>query len=141
MKQSITYGMEKTGMSFVELNCEGKHMLFLLDTGSSENHLVAYTYTYFKEHFPDVIADLMTETPVFTVGVNGEFESRACSFSFTIDNHPYKEPFLIIPHPEIFANFSEQLGLPVGGILGSRFLRKYGIIIDYQQNIVYTNRF
>ena len=138
MKQSIAHGIEKTGLPFIKLNCQGKQVLFLLDTGSTENHLMAYTYLYFKEHFPDAIADLTTEKPVVTAGVNGEFESRACSFGFNIDNHSYKEPFLIIPHPEVFAIFSEQLSVPVGGILGGRFLRKYGIIIDYQKNVVYT---
>ena len=138
MKQSIAYGMEKTGMPFIVLNCEGKQMLFLLDTGSSENHLMAYTYVYFKEHFPEVIADKTTETPIVTSGVSGTFESKACSFCFAIESHPYKELFLIMPHQQVFANFSEQLGVPVGGILGSRFLRKYGIIIDYKKKVVYT---
>ena len=138
MKQSIAYGMEKIGAPCVVVNCKGQELYFLIDTGSSENQLLDYTYVFFTECYDDVIKE---EGGCFvTTGLGGSVESKKYSFAFSIGRTQFVEPFMVLPNTHIFASLSERLGEPLAGILGSRFLRNNGIVVDYADNSLYSKR-
>lgn len=138
MKQSIAFGIEKIGAPCVVVNCKGQELYFLIDTGSSENHLVEYTYKFFMEYYDDVIKE--EEGSFVTKGVAGSIESKKCSIAFSIGRSQYVDSFVILPNSEVFVGLSERMGEPLAGILGGRFLKKNGIVIDYGSQCVYTKR-
>lgn len=138
MKQSIAFGIEKIGAPCVIVNCKGQDLYFLIDTGSSENHLVEYTYKFFTENYDDVIKD--EEGNFVTRGVSGSVECKKCSFSFFIGRAQLEDSFVLLPNSEVFIGLSERMGEPLAGILGGRFLKKNGIVIDYGSQCVYTKR-
>lgn len=138
MKQSIAYGMEKLGIPFVIVECKGQIMYFMIDSGSSHNHLLQYAYDFFVQHFEDVIQD--SEGSVYSVGLCGGVNGKVCSFSFFIDRTMYEEEFVLLPNSEVFENMSQVLGGPICGILGSRFLKRNNIVIDYGSQCLYTKR-
>ena len=138
MKQSIAFGIEKIGAPCVIVKCNGQDLFFLIDTGSSENHLVEYTHLFFTKYFDDVIKE--EEGSVVTKGVAGSIESKKCSFAFSIGRTQYEDSFVILPNSEVFIGLSERMGEPLAGILGGRFLKKNGIVIDYGSQCVYTKR-
>ncbi len=140
MKQSIAYGMEKAKAPFIILSCEGHDFYFLIDTGSTDNHLIAYGYEYLKKYFPNSLSDMQKDTSYSTAGVGGEFECVTCEFSFDLGTERHKDVFGILPSSEVFFRISQLLDSPVCGILGNKFLAEHGIVIDYGSQMIYTKR-
>ena len=135
MKQSIAFGLEKIGAPCVLVNCKGVGLYFLIDTGSTENHLLSYTYQYFTECFDDVIKD---SDGSFTItGLGGSVSSKRCTFSFFIDETPCEDSFVVLPNTQVFADLSKKLDEPIAGILGGRFLQKNNVVIDYGKQLVH----
>ena len=140
MKQSIAYGMEKANAPFIILSCEGHDFYFLIDTGSTENHLISYGYEYLKQFFPNHLAEGPKDTSYSTAGLGGEFECIACEFSFDLCGERQKDLFTILPSSAVFVQISKLLDNPVCGILGNKFLAEHGIVIDYGSQMIYTKR-
>ena len=138
MKQSTAYGMEKIGAPCVVAHCKGENFYFLIDTGSSDNHLVAYAYQFFKETFDGVIFD--EEGVSTTTGLGGSFECKKCSFSFFIGRTRFEDTFVLLPNQEVFGRLSEKMDGPIVGILGGKFLKENHIVIDYANGCLYTKR-
>lgn len=138
MKQSIAYGIEKINVPCIVAHCKDEEFYFLIDTGASENHLIAYAYHYFKESFDDVIID--AEGMSTTTGLGGSFESKKCSFSFSIGRTWFEDTFVLIPNQKVFGRLSEKMDGPIVGILGGKFLKENHIVIDYANNSLYTKR-
>lgn len=138
MKQSTAYGMEKIGAPCVVVNCKGQKLYFLIDTGSTENHLLDYTHKFFTEYYDDVIQE--EKGDFVTAGVGGCVECKKCSFAFIIGRTSFEDSFVVLPNSQIFASLSEKLDEPLAGILGCRFLKNNGIVVDYANNSLYTKR-
>lgn len=138
MKQSIAFGIEKIGAPCVIVNCKGQDLYFLIDTGSSENHLVEYTYKFFTECYDDVIKD--EEGNYVTRGVSGSVECKKCSFTFSIGRARLEDSFVVLPNTQVFVGISERLGEPLAGILGGQFLKNHGVVIDYGRQCMYMKR-
>jgi hypothetical protein len=138
MKQSIAYGMEKIGAPCVVVKCEGVSMYFLIDTGSTENHLLDYTYKILTKHFAGAIQD--EEGSFVTSGVGGSVECKKCTFAFSIGHTRFEDFFVVLPNSQVFIDLSKKLDEPLAGILGGRFLKNNGIVIDYANNCLYTKR-
>ena len=137
MKQSIAYGIEKLGVPCVVVRSKEQNLYFLIDTGSTANHLIEYTYLYFKQ-FDDVIED--SEKSFTTTGLGGSAKTRICSFKFSIGRTPIEDDFVLLPNSQVFENMSKGLGEPIAGILGGKFLKKNHIVIDYENKCLYTKR-
>ena len=138
MKQSIAYGIEKIGVPCIVVYCKDVYLYFLIDTGSSENQMLDYTYNIFTKCFDDVIQE--KGGSFVTTGLGGSVESKKYSFAFSIGRTRFEESFMVLPNSQVFVSFSERLGEPLAGILGGRFLKNNGIVIDYGSQCVYTKR-
>lgn len=138
MKQSIALGIEKIGAPCIVVNCKDVYLYFLIDTGSSENQLLDYTYKIFTKCFDDVIQE--KGGSFVTTGLGGSVESKKYSFAFSIGRTRFEESFMVLPNSQVFVSLSERLGEPLAGILGSSFLRNNGIVVDYANNCLYTKR-
>ena len=97
-----------------------------------------YTYKFFTEYYDDVIKD--EEGNFVTRSVSGSVECKKCSFTFSIGRVQLEDSFVVLPKTQVFVGLSERMGVPLAGILGGRFLKKNGIVIDYGSQCVYTKR-
>lgn len=138
MKQSIVYGFEKARAPFLVLSCDGLDMYFLVDTGSTDNHLLSGSYEFLKEVFPDHFSEKPADTIYSTAGIGCVLDTMAYEFSFDLSDQRYKEYFSILPTSEAFIRISTLLGKPVWGVLGCGFLRKHHIVIDYGDLVIYN---
>lgn len=138
MKQSIAYGIEKINVPCIVAHCKDEEFYFLIDTGSSDNHLIAYAYQFFKETFDGVIMNV--DGVSTTTGLGGSFESKKCSFSFSIGKTQFEDTFVLLPNQKVFGRLSEKMDGPIVGILGGKFLKENHIVIDYAGNCLYTKR-
>ncbi len=138
MKQSFALGMEKIGTPCINININGIVFCFLIDTGSSENHLIDYTYQFLTQYFGDVITE--EKGDCITSGLGGSYKCKRCSFEFTIGRTKYEDSFVALPNSEMFFTLSDKLGATIAGILGGRFLKKNHIVIDYDNNCLYSKR-
>ena len=138
MKQSIAYGIEKLGIPCAFVRCKGKELCFMIDTGATDNHILDVVYAYFTQHYNDVIQDI---EEVFTaVGLGGGVDCKTCSLGFSLGRTKFRDEFAVLPNPEVFECMSQVLGKPVVGILGGKFLKDNGIVIDYASKCIYSKR-
>jgi hypothetical protein len=138
MKQSIAYGIEKIGVPCVIVRCKGEDLFFIIDTGSTDNLLVEFAYDCLAKSYEDVIKD--TNETVKVTGVGGVCKGKRFSFSFSIGRMHFNELFSVLPNSDIYIRLSKKLGKPMCGVLGSKFLKEHQVIIDYGNQLVYTNR-
>jgi hypothetical protein len=75
-----------------------------------------------------------------TTGLGGSFESKKCSFSFSIGRAQFEDTFVLLPNQEIFVHLSEKMDGAIVGILGGKFLKENHIVIDYANGCLYTKR-
>ena len=140
MKQPFYYGLTKTSMPIVSLSCKGISLLFLIDTGSASNHLLAPIHDYFKENYNDVVKDSKSGQTVTVTGITGAVECGISKFNFRIGRTDFTDIFLIMPTGTVLDEFSKQLDAPICGILGSQFLYSNGIVLDYGKHCMYSKR-
>ncbi len=138
MKQSIACGIEKISVPCIVAHCKDEDFFFMIDSGSSDNHLIEYAYQFFKETFDGVIMDV--DGVSTTTGLGGSFESKKCSFSFSIGRAQFEDTFVLLPNQEIFVHLSEKMDGAIVGILGGKFLIENHIVIDYANGCLYTKR-
>ena len=136
MKQSIALGIEKIGVPCIVVRCNGEDLYFIIDTGSTENCLVEYVYEYFTQYHEDVIKD--ADDTMNITGVAGVCECKKCSFKISIGSEQFEETFSVLPNSDVYQRLSHKLGEPMCGLLGNKFLKKNNIVIDYENQCVYT---
>ena len=72
-------------------------------------------------------------------GVGGTVEIQACSFSFKCNGEEYKADFLINDFSDAFTSILEASGIQLHGMLGTDFLQKNNIILDFQNFVAYNS--
>lgn len=140
MKQTFFYGLTKINMPIVALSCKGIPLLFLIDTGSASNHLLAPVHDYFKENYNDVVKDSKSGQTVTVTGITGAVECGISKFNFKIGRTDYTDIFLIMPTGTVLDEFSKQLDAPLCGILGGQFLCQNNVVLDYGNNCMYSKK-
>ena len=138
MKQSIENGLQKAGLPIISIKCNDYDLYFLIDTGATENHLLDYAYRAISAKTGDPIKD--SPKIVITTGMDGiKHELKVCYLKFNIDENVFNEEFVVTPNSVTFKRISDSLGEPLCGIIGTTFLRKHRIIVDYDERCIWTN--
>lgn len=131
MEISFKQALDEIGLPIVTLNIEGDGYFFLIDTGSRENHLLDYSQKHFLEHYKDSINEL--DISVEVRGLGGGFKGCLCQLNFSIGQIVFCETFATIPNTTVFQGISQRLDEPICGILGSRFLKDAGCMLDFEK--------
>lgn len=118
----------KTRNPFISVRLKnGREVIMLVDTGSSDNHLFEQVYEENKE--------LFTSTGKFnTIRSISEQVQKAeiVQGCFYLGDRGYKTDFQLAPK-EAGQNLSQFVGFQIGGIIGSSFMLACGWVIDYNK--------
>lgn len=109
-----------------------KDIVFLLDTGSDNNVINKGALDY-VEHEMLEGGDTTTLS-----GVNGTTEVEHCSIKFSCEDDTYKADFLVADLNEAFNTIKKGHCITIHGILGSNFLRKHNVVLDFNNLTAYS---
>lgn len=107
-------------------------VVLLVDTGSSENIMFRYTYNQIKEDLKPLggTSSLLDMDGKYT-------EANYTEWGLTLCGNLYKMRFLVKEADTVSDMFVTDLGFPVAGVIGSRFMAEHSWMIDYaHQEIV-----
>lgn len=110
---------------------DGKKLNFLLDSGSDKNVLDSRILKEVK--YENVEGESVNLT-----GVGGVTQVNTCKVAFTCDTKEYTEEFLITDLSEAFGLIEQEHCITLHGIIGSTFMRKNNIVMDFQNLVAYT---
>ncbi len=127
MDYSIIYGLDKTRLPVIPVEVEGKHLCFIIDTGSTCSLIDSNVKEYFKEII----------TPVGNHNINGidgiEHKVDVITLPFSFEGQLYNPKFCVKPLLEAFKDMEVENGIQVHGILGTDFLIEHKWIIDFNK--------
>lgn len=108
---------------------------FLLDSGADRNSIDSRMLDKLQHSAAE------DNSTITLTGVGGTVEVKNCSLSFkTIgEDKEYTADFLIADLQQPFDQLFEAHGIQLHGILGSKFMRKYHIVLDFQNLAAYSS--
>lgn len=108
---------------------------FLLDSGADRNSI--------DSRMLDSLQHTAAEdnSTITLTGVGGTVDVKNCSLTFKTmeEDKEYTADFLIADLQEPFDQLFQAHGIQLHGILGSKFMRKHHIILDFQNLAAYTS--
>lgn len=125
-----------TGLPFVRV-AEGcfEGLVFLIDTGSNDNIIFGFACKELKDMLVAV------EATSCMYGIDGkkiDVSHTKGKFSFCGQEHEME--FLVREDDDAAKHLSEDMGFPVAGIIGTKFMVEHGWMIDFaHQEIVIPN--
>lgn len=124
------------GMPFI-LITEGEFagLVFLIDTGSNDNIIFGYTHKELKDKLVDI------EGTSSLYGIDGkEIIASHTSGKFSFCGKEHEMVFLVREDDEAAMLLSKDMGFPITGIIGTKFMVEHGWMIDFtHQEIVIPN--
>ena len=124
------------GMPFI-LITEGEFagLVFLIDTGSNDNIMFGYVHKELKDMF---MAEEGTSTLYGIDGKKTDVSHTRGKLSFGGKEHDMR--FLVREDDTAFLQLTNDVGFPVAGIIGTRFMVEHGWVLDFaHQEIVIPN--
>ena len=119
---------------FIRCRIFNEEVYLLVDTGSNQNLL---DKSFFDKQKYD--GQIIKVSDRMMTG-NGEVEnSESIKTAIVIDNRNYPVQMVLVDYAEVFAVFESFLGEKPAGILGTDFLVKYGIILDFGNWCMWKN--
>lgn len=121
------------GLPFIRIQ-EGEFegLVFMIDTGSNDNILFGYAYQQLK----DMMAPVEGQSSLY--GIDGKptnVDLASGKFSFFGKEHDMV--FLIREDDEAGKLLSQEMGFPICGIIGTKFMLEHNWIINFaKQEIV-----
>ena len=110
---------------------DGKKLNFLLDSGSDKNVLDSRI-------LKEVKYENVEGGNVNLTGVGGVTQVNTCKVAFSCDEKEYTEEFLVTDLSEAFGLIEQEHCITLHGIIGSTFMRKNNIVMDFQNLVAYT---
>lgn len=132
---SFRQGFTSPNVPLVTVQQGDKELIFLLDSGSEHNvidksALKGIEHTVLKD-------DSMPNT---LSGVGGVMEVGACTITFKCSDKEYTENFLVNDLSEALKMLKNTTGVIMHGIIGSQFMMKNKIVLDYQNLMAYSKK-
>ena len=121
------------GLPFIRID-EGdfEGLVMLIDTGANDNSIFGFAYRQIEELFEPI------EGQRNVYGINGNPIVVNCirgRFSFC--GKEYEMNFLLNEEDSAFIQLSQEMGFPISGIIGSKFLAEHGWMLDFgKQEVV-----
>ena len=117
----------ETGLPLIRIE-EGdfEGIVMLIDTGSNDNIIFGYAY----HQLEDLMKPLEVQSELF--GIDGKPTTLNCvSGVFTFCEKEYEMPFLLREDDKAIVMLSQQVGFPISGIIGTKFMAEHDWIIDF----------
>lgn len=124
------------GLPFIMIQeGEFKDLIFMIDTGSNDNILFGYAYQQLK----DMMAPIEGQNALY--GIEGKPTLvNLASGKLTLFGKEHNMVFLIREDDEVAKLLSQDMGFPICGILGTKFMLEHNWIINFaKQEIVIDN--
>ena len=120
------------GLPFIRV-AEGcfKGLVFLIDTGSNDNIMFGYAHKELKDQLVDV------EGTSFLYGIDGKkTDVSHTSGKFTFCGKEHEMEFLVRGDDDAAMQLSKDMGFPITGIIGTKFMVEHGWMIDFSKQEV-----
>ena len=133
MNYSIIYGLNKTKLPIIPVEVEGKHLCFIIDTGSTCSLIDSNVVEYFK--------DIVTPVGDYNIsGIDGtKHKVDVVTLPFSFEGQAYSPKFCVKPLLETFKKIETESGIQVHGLLGTDFLIENDWIIDFERCEITSN--
>ena len=112
---------------------DGKKLNFLLDSGSENNVIDKNALTSINHRILEGVSTTLT-------GVGGTSDTEICELTFKCDNEEYTEEFLVTDLSQAFGMIEDCHSIILHGIIGSTFLRKNNIVLDFKNLAAYSKK-
>ncbi len=115
------------GLPFIRIE-EGvfEGVVFMIDTGANDNVLAGKAYKQLEEFFSD------EEGTSSLFGIDGKaVEAPHVSAALSFCGKEFKMMFLVREEDDAFVRLSTEVGFPVCGIIGTKFMAEHGWVIDF----------
>lgn len=130
---SLSKGFTSPNVPIVTFNQEGKELNFVIDTGSDDNIIN-------KEALPEIQHEDINYEGTLS-GVGGVYDVKGCNITFKYDDETFTGMFIVSDTlKEAFDNIRIHHGIQLHGMLGSKFLRKNNIVLDFRNLVAYNNK-
>lgn len=130
MKQSLRKSLNYFGLPIIQLEVMGKMHLFIADTGSNVN-LVS---SELKDEFANCHASVGKFS---TLGVGGDSENEMYELQYSIDGMAFSDLFGTLDGT--FKVLEEEYGIRISGLVGTEFMVRHHVIIDFSDGIIYMS--
>ena len=129
---SFDDAITKTSVPVITIETEGKSYNFLIDTGSDNSFIDSSIESEVNNK------DLIGYQGGIT-GATGSQSQRTSVYkiTFTCGGKELTDNFTVNNFSTIFNYIRERSGIQVHGILGSRFLTKYGALLDFESRMFF----
>ena len=128
---------EDTGLPFIRIS-EGlfRGVVFLIDTGSNDNVMFGYAY----EQVQQLMSSHKETRQLYGLeGKANEVGMASCTLRFC--GQDYDTSFLINEDGLAGKQLSQEMGFPIAGIIGTRFMAEHDWRIDFaRQEVVIPRR-
>ena len=120
------------GLPFIRV-AEGcfEGLVFLIDTGSNDNIMFGYAHKELKDQLVDV------EGTSFLYGIDGKkTDVSHTSGKFTFCGKEHEMEFLVSGDDAAAMQLCKDMGFPITGIIGTKFMVEHGWMIDFAKQEV-----
>lgn len=130
MKQVVRNSIRIVGVPIIRLEIMGKEYCFVVDSGASVNLI--------SSSLKQIVEPELTSIGSFETSVIGgtTVKDSVYILPYSIDGEQYTAEFGFVSE-KTFEGFEES-GIKVCGIIGTPFMCKHRIIVDFCQGIAYT---
>ena len=113
-----------------------KGIVMLIDTGSNDNLMFGYAYHQLEEYMKPI------ESKCKLYGIDGTPTVSTCARGIlSFCGMKYGMTFVIRENNDVIVMLSQELGFPIAGIIGTKFMAEHGWMIDFQNQEVVIPEF
>lgn len=131
---SFKQGFVSPNIPIVSFYQGDKQLNFILDTGSDENVINKGSL----DSIEHTMLDIPDAEKKQLTGLGGSVPTEVCSITFGSGEEKHTENFLVVDLDSPFDSISKEHCITLHGMLGSCFLRKNNMTLDFKNLAAYT---
>ena len=130
---SLAKGFTSPNIPIATFYQDNKEFNFIIDTGSDDNVIS-------KEALKDIQYEKIDHKGTIS-GIGGIYEVEGCNITFQHEGESFTGMFIISDTlKEAFDNIRKYHAIPLHGMLGSKFLKKNDIVLDFKNLTAYSKK-
>ena len=130
---SLAKGFTSPNIPIVTFYQGNKELNFIIDTGADDNVIN-------KEALKDIQYEKIDHKGTLS-GVGGIYEVEGCNITFQHEGETFTGMFIISNTlKEAFDTIRKCHAIPLHGMLGSKFLKKNNIVLDFKNLTAYSKK-
>lgn len=130
---SLAKGFTSPNIPIATFYQGNKELNFIIDTGSDDNVIS-------KEALKDIQYEKIDHKGTLS-GVGGIYEVEGCNITFQHEGESFTGMFIISDNlKDAFDNIRKCHAIPLHGMLGSKFLKKNDIVLDFKNLTAYSKK-